>query len=149
MILIRTIAFVLVLLIAALPAMAGDVISSKDALARVESGTVTLIDVRSVEEWRQSGVPKGAKAISIHDPGGMTAFVAKVTAAVNGRKDRPVALICARGVRSTRAEWALGKAGFTKILNVREGTLGNWVDGPGWFAQKLPVEPYREERSTK
>jgi rhodanese-related sulfurtransferase len=148
-ILIRTIAFVLVLLIAALPAMAGDVISSKDALARVESGTVTLIDVRSVEEWRQSGVPKGAKAISIHDPGGMTAFVAKVTAAVNGRKDRPVALICARGVRSTRAEWALGKAGFTKILNVREGTLGNWVDGPGWFAQKLPVEPYREERSTK
>jgi len=144
-ILIRTIAFVLVLLIAALPAMAGDVISSKDALARVESGTVTLIDVRSVEEWRQSGVPKGAKAISIHDPGGMTAFVAKVTAAVNGRKDRPVALICARGVRSTRAEWALGKAGFTQILNVREGTLGNWIDGPGWFAQKLPIEPYKQE----
>lgn len=149
MILIRKFAVVLGLLFGALPAMAGDVISSKDARARVERGTVTLIDVRSVEEWRQSGIPKGAKAISIHDPGGMTAFVAKVTSAVNGRMDSPVALICARGVRSTRADWALGKAGFTKILNVREGTLGNWVDGPGWFAQKLPVEPYKQERSTK
>jgi rhodanese-related sulfurtransferase len=144
-ILIQTIAVVLGLLFAPLPVMAGDVISSKDALARVESRTVTLIDIRSVGEWRESGIPKGAKAITIHDPGGMTAFVAKVTAAVKNRKDRPIALICARGVRSTRAEWALGKAGFTQILNVREGTLGNWIDGPGWFAQKLPIEPYKQE----
>jgi rhodanese-related sulfurtransferase len=146
---IRKFAVVLVLLFAALPAKASDVISSADAFALVGKGDITLIDVRSVEEWRQSGIPKGAKAISIHDPGGMTAFVAKVTSAVNGRKDRPVALICARGVRSTRADWALGKAGFTKILNVREGTLGNWVDGPGWFARKLPIDPYKEARSTK
>ena len=149
MILIRKFAVVLGLLFVALPAIAGDVISSKDALAGVESGAVTLIDVRSIEEWRQSGIPKGGKAISIHDPGGMTAFVAKVTAAVKNRKDQPIALICARGVRSTRAEWALGKAGFTKILNVREGTLGNFIDGPGWFAQKLPVERYTEAGGKK
>ena len=140
---------VAVLLLAALPAMADDVISSREALARVEKGEITLIDVRSVDEWRKSGIPRGAKAISLHDPDGMAGFVAKVTTALKGQKDQPIALICARGVRSTRAEWALGRAGFKRILNVREGTLGNRIDGPGWFAQNLPVEVYPEDGSKK
>ena len=31
-------------------------------------------------------------------------------------------------------------AGFTNILNVREGMLGNPLDGPGWLDRELPVE---------
>tara|TARA_R110000787_G_scaffold38793_27_gene97571 strand:+ start:917 stop:1375 length:459 start_codon:yes stop_codon:yes gene_type:complete len=128
--------------VVAWPAFASEVITAPEALSRMAKGEITLIDVRSVDEWRDSGIPKGAKPISIHDPGGMDAFVARIAAAVKGDRTRPVALICARGVRSTRADWALSEAGFTNILNVREGTLGNWFDGPGWFDRKLPVEPY-------
>ena len=125
----------------AAPAAAAEIIDSKAALAGVSAGEMTLIDVRSPKEWRETGIPKGAKAVTIHGPDGMAGFVANAARTVNGKKDQPIALICARGWRSHRAANALREAGFTKIINVREGMLGNPFDGPGWLDRKLPVEP--------
>lgn len=122
-------------------ALASDVIDSGAALAAVQAGNLTLMDVRSPAEWRETGVPKGALAITIHGPDGMDGFVANATRAVQGNKDHPIALICARGWRSWRAAGALREAGFTQIINVREGMLGNPFDGPGWLDRKLPTEP--------
>jgi rhodanese-related sulfurtransferase len=101
---------------------------------------MTLIDVRSPQEWRETGVPEGAWTVTIHGPQGMAGFVADATKVVGGKKDQPIALICARGWRSWRAGNALRDAGFTNIINVREGMLGNPLDGPGWLDRKLPVE---------
>ena len=115
-------------------------IDSTKALAGVKAGEMTLMDVRSPAEWRETGVPQGAKTVTIHDPNGMAGFVAAATRAVNGQKNKPIALICARGSRSSRAERALRTAGFSNIFNVREGMLGNSIDGPGWLHRKLPVE---------
>ncbi|MBT5047595.1 MAG: rhodanese-like domain-containing protein [Rhodospirillaceae bacterium] len=123
------------------PAWAGDIIDSKAALARIKTGEMTLMDIRSPQEWRQTGLPKGAMAITMHGPGGMAGFVANATKAVKGRKNQPIALICARGWRSWRAANALRSAGFTEVINVREGMLGNPLDGPGWLDRKLPTEP--------
>jgi rhodanese-related sulfurtransferase len=135
-------AVLLGLMVAAAPATAaaGSVIDSPKALDRVTAGQMTLIDVRSPAEWRETGVPRGAKTVTIHDPAGMTGFVAAAMRVVNGKKDQPIALICARGWRSYRAANALREAGFTNIHNVREGMLGNPLDGPGWLDRKLPVE---------
>ncbi|MDA1325262.1 MAG: rhodanese-like domain-containing protein [Proteobacteria bacterium] len=130
----------LLFLIAPATAYAGSVIDSTKALAGVKAGEMTLIDVRSPEEWRETGVPEGAKAVTIHGPKGMAGFVADATRAVGGKKDQPIALICARGWRSWRAGNALRDAGFTNVINVREGMLGNPLDGPGWLDRKLPVE---------
>lgn len=134
-------AAIVVMLAMSAPAIAADVIDSKAALAGVSAGEMVLMDVRSPQEWRETGLPKGAKAVTIHGPDGMKGFVADATRAVKGRKDQPIALICARGWRSYRAANALREAGFTKIINVREGMLGNPFDGPGWLDRKLPVEP--------
>ena len=135
-------ALLLAFWLAVAPGIAGadTVIDSAMALAGVKAGEMTLIDVRSPDEWRKTGVPQGAKTVTIHDPDGMAGFVAAATRAVNGKKDRRIALICARGLRSYRAANALRDAGFTNILNVREGMLGNPLDGPGWLDRKLPVE---------
>ena len=121
-------------------ASAVSVIDSPKALAGAKAGEMTLIDVRHPEEWRETGVPQGAKTVTIHNPDGMAGFVAAAAQAVGGKKDRAIALICARGWRSHRAANALRDAGFTNILNVREGMLGNPLDGPGWLDRKLPVE---------
>ena len=56
--------------------------------------------------------------------------------------DRPIALICARGNRSTHAQRILRNAGFTRVYNIREGMFGS-RDGPGWLSQTLPTEPCR------
>ncbi len=121
-------------------ASTSSLIDSTKALAGVKAGEMTLFDVRSPAEWRETGVPQGAKTVTIHDPEGMAGFVMAATRAVNGHKDKPIALICARGSRSSRAERALRAAGFSNIFNVREGMLGNSIDGPGWLHRKLPVE---------
>jgi len=136
------IAVLLAILVALAPGIAGagSIIDSTEALARAKAGDVTLMDVRSPEEWRETGIPQGASPITIHGPGGMAGFVVAATRAVGGKKDQPIALICARGWRSHRVANALHDAGFTNVINVREGMLGNPLDGPGWLDRKLPVE---------
>ena len=124
-------------------ANAGFLIDSATALAGVRAGGIILLDVRSPGEWRRTGVPLGAKTVTIHDPNGMAGFVAAVSRIVGGRKDQPIALICARGGRSSRAMDVLRAAGFSNLSNLREGMLGNATDGPGWLGRKLPVEKFR------
>lgn len=124
---------------AALAALDSRNISGADALARSQRGEVTIVDVRSPQEWQQTGVPAGARPITIHNPQGLEGFVQAMTRSVNGRLDTPVALICARGNRSTRALSALQAAGFTQVLNIKEGMLGS-ANGAGWLAQDLPLD---------
>ena len=136
------IAVLLTILVVLAPGIAGagSIIDSIEALARAKAGEVTLMDVRHPDEWRETGIPQGANTITIHGPDGMAGFVVAATRAVRGKKDQPIALICARGWRSYRAANALRDAGFTNIINVREGMLGNPLDGPGWLDRKLPVD---------
>jgi rhodanese-related sulfurtransferase len=119
-----------------------EVISAADALSLARSGDILLIDVRSSGEWRQTGVPAGARQVTIHDPNGLRGFLDSIKAEVGNDLNTRIALICARGNRSTIAQRVLTEAGFTNVLNVREGMFGS-ADGPGWLAQKLPVDDCR------
>ena len=129
-----------------LPGVSGgeeiQVISAEKALRLARSGDILLIDVRSSEEWRQTGVPAGARQVTIHDPNGLPGFLDSVRTEVGNDLNTRIAVICARGNRSTLAQQVLTEAGFTNVLNVREGMFGS-ADGPGWLAQKLPVDDCR------
>ena len=116
------------------------VMTPEEANMRAEAGELVLIDVRSPQEWRQTGVPRGARRVTIHDPGGLKGFVDAMAAAVDGDLKKPIAVICARGNRSTAAQKVLGEAGFTRVFNIREGFIGGPY-GPGWVKRGLPVEP--------
>lgn len=95
---------------------------------------VKLIDIRRPSEWRQTGVGRGAHKISMHQSG----FVARLDALVNGDRNQPVALICARGHRSLNMKAKLNALGFTNVTNVAEGMLGSRA-GPGWLKRNLPL----------
>jgi rhodanese-related sulfurtransferase len=95
--------------------------------------------VRSPKEWRQTGVAKGAHQVTIHDPGGLPGFVEAMKAELGGEFGKPIAVICASGNRSTLAQRLLNQAGFTTVLNIKEGMLGG-PNGPGWLNRGLPVE---------
>lgn len=135
---------VLVILLApaALSAAEKGILSALDAQSRMTAGEILLVDVRSPQEWRQTGVPEGARQVTIHDPKGLPGFVAAMIAEVDGDLDAPVAMICARGNRSTVAQDALRQAGFTQVMNVREGMSGS-AAGPGWLQRQLPTETCR------
>ncbi len=115
------------------------VIKADAAARRAAAGEILVIDVRSPQEWRQTGVAKGARRVTIHDPGGLAGFVEAMKAALGGDLGKPIAVICATGNRSTLAQRLLAKAGFTRVLNIKEGMLGGRY-GRGWLPRGLPVE---------
>lgn len=130
----------LIILLTAPRTQAGEpIISAQEALRQSNTGALLVIDVRSPGEWRQTGVPAGANAITIHDPAGMGAFLDNVMKAVDGNKNARIALICAHGNRSHQTQQFLSRRGFTQVLDVSEGMLGRNV-ALGWLARNLPIE---------
>lgn len=112
----------------------GGVLSPSDAHAKAVAGEITLIDIRRPDEWAETGSGEGAHRIDLRD----LDFAERVQTAAGGDLTAPIALICARGVRSARTSNQLIAAGFTNIIDVPEGMLGS-AAGPGWLARGLPV----------
>lgn len=111
-------------------------IAPEAALARVQDKSLILVDIRRPEEWALTGVAVGAVALDMRDDG----FLAALDHLAGGDRTAPIALICARGVRSRKLAARLTEAGFTAVLDVSEGMLGSDA-GPGWIARGLPVAP--------
>ena len=115
-------------------------VTADSAYAHAHAGKLTLIDIRSPEEWRRSGVPAGALMISMHAPGGEAAFAKSILRAVGGDKSKPIAVICAVGVRSRWAQRFLARQGHTSVQDVSEGMFGRGKHLPGWIRRGLPIE---------
>ncbi|MFK7837744.1 MAG: rhodanese-like domain-containing protein [Sulfitobacter sp.] len=98
------------------------------------TGKLVLVDIRRPDEWTRTGVGAGATPIDMRSDD----FIQSLLMHTEGRRNVPVALICARGVRSARLSAQLADAGFTQIIDVPEGMLGSGA-GPGWLARGLPV----------
>ena len=109
-------------------------LSVKDAQQQAEAGAIYLIDIRLPDEWERTGIAASAIPLDMRrdDFEGVLRHVFTQTG------DRPVALICARGVRSDRMNTRLKDAGFAQILDVPEGMLGSGA-GPGYIEQGLPL----------
>ena len=108
--------------------------SVSKAFEALQSDLIRMIDVRSREEWTQTGVAENAWAISLHED----RFPERLFAARALAEDRLVALICATGGRSGSVMRGLRKAGYRDFIDVSEGMLGS-AHGPGWIAVGLPV----------
>lgn len=102
---------------------------------RATSGEILLIDIRRPDEWVATGSPAPAHRLDMRRED----FTDALLALTGGATDAPVALICARGVRSSRLTNQLIAAGFTNIIDVPEGMLGSGA-GPGWLNEGLPVD---------
>jgi rhodanese-related sulfurtransferase len=132
--------FCLALLASASQAAFAQEMSAPDAYAAVKDGKITLIDIRTPPEWRQTGVAPGAARINMIHPQGAAGFLNEVLAKVGGDKTAPIALICRTGNRTSQVQRFLQGQGFTQVINVGEGMAGSRF-GPGWLARKLPVDP--------
>lgn len=125
----------------AMPALGAEdmIISPKEAHRRAAAGEVVLVDIRTKGEWQETGVGESAHAISMRDRD----FLDKVDALTGGDKAHGVALICATGVRSAWLRDRLEQNGYSNVIDVSQGMLGN-RRGKGWIAQGLPVRSYTE-----
>jgi rhodanese-related sulfurtransferase len=110
-------------------------IAADQAFEQARQGELIIVDVRTPGEWRQSGVAEGAVPLDLRDP----EFGSKLQALRRQNPDTPLAMICARGNRSTMVADRLMALGVTDVRNVSEGMFGS-SSGPGWLGRGLPVE---------
>src|SRR5690606_35515362 len=122
------------------PSGADVILTAAEADRMSRDGEAVLVDIRGPDEWRRTGVAASAATVSIHEPD----FLRKLDEATGGDRDRPVALICATGGRSSAILPQLRQIGFSRVMDVAEGMIGGQA-GPGWIAAGLPLKPYREE----
>lgn len=113
-------------------------LSVEDAYELAQVGAITLVDIRRPDEWASTGVGDGAEPIDMRRKDFLTAL----DGLVGGDRSKPIAVMCARGVRSKWLSAQLYNAGFTQILDVPEGMLGSKA-GPGWVRTGLPTRKVR------
>lgn len=104
--------------------------------ARTLAGDLVLIDVRRPDEWIETGMADLALGLDMR----RADFIEVMARNCDGNRAQPVALICARGVRSAVVSQTLMAAGFSRVFDVPEGMLGS-AAGPGWIARGLPIRP--------
>lgn len=89
------------------------------ALGTAAGSTVTILDVRTAEEYSQGHV-RGAVNIPVDDIEARQAELAPF-------KDGPVIVYCRTGPRALRAIAALRALGFTDVAHL-EGGMAAWVE---------------------
>jgi len=128
----------LVFVLGAIGARAEPDISAPQALERSRQGNILIIDIRTPEEWRETGVIPGARRVDFYR--GPQALLKSVLEMAGGDRNAPLALVCHSGSRSIQAQKFLQAQGFTQVYNLKEG-IGGSAAGPGWLSRRLPLEP--------
>ena len=105
--------------------MSQPTIAPAEASAALLSGQGTLVDVRTPAEFEEVHA-EGAQLVSLD------VLDSAAVEAVRGRHPGPVYLLCASGIRATKAAGILQAAGLTDALVVAGGTNA-------WVAAGLPV----------
>jgi rhodanese-related sulfurtransferase len=107
-----------------------------EAHAKAKAGEAVMVDIRRPDEWLSTGVPEGAHLLEMADPD----FLNKINDLVGGDKSRPIALFCRTATRTRTVQAALRQMGYTHVVNVEGGLIGNPAD-PGWQRRGLPLHP--------
>ena len=115
------------------------ILSAPEAQDRISSGEMVVLDIRSPEEWKETGVAEGAWPVSMHRPD----FGQQLQAILAKYEPGQIGLICATGGRTAHVTSILKQNGVEGITDVSEGMMGN-PSGPGWIARGMPVVSVEE-----
>jgi rhodanese-related sulfurtransferase len=135
-------AFLLLAALCSLPALAEaqaplPSLSVREAHEAAKAGKLVLVDIRTPEEWTDTGVPEGAIKLDMTG----SAFEVRLAALKLDHPGKPIALICRTGNRTSTVQKKLAGRGWKELVDVRGGLLGNPRD-KGWLAEGLPVTNY-------
>ena len=112
-------------------------LTADEAHQHATAQEILLIDIRRPDEWDLTGIGQGAVPLDMRRDD----FTSALRELAGDELGRPIALICARGVRSSHQSAQMIEAGFMQIIDIPEGMLGSG-SGPGWLARGLPIYPY-------
>jgi rhodanese-related sulfurtransferase len=123
------------ILMTTVSANAAQTMTAPQALSAVESGQMVLLDIRSPEEWRETGIAAIATPLTMHNQEFLNGFQKIVEA----NPDKEIGIICATGGRTQWLQAELAKRGLKPVIDISEGMMGSKA-GPGWIARKLGMK---------
>lgn len=109
--------------------------TAPEAQKAAQAKEIVLLDIRTPQEWQETGIATTAHPVSMHQRG----FLEKLDKLIGGDKSKNIALICATGARSAYIQKELQKRGYSNVISVAEGMLGG-PNGKGWIPRGLPVK---------
>ena len=125
----RSISLCAALLVAATSLRAEIVYVDGPGLQQLLAAGVAVIDIRTPEEWSETGTIEGSHLLTLFGANGdhdIDAWLRMLDAVAGA--GQPVALICHGGKRSAKAARLLdGQPGERRVYNVRHGIAG-WID---------------------
>lgn len=98
------------------------------ALQRLLERGVPVIDIRTPEEWRETGIIEGSHLLTFFDAQGRYDFRAWLSElATIASRDEPLALICHSGGRSALVSQFLDtQLGYERVYDVSRG-IERWI----------------------
>ena len=108
-------------------------VSVQEAHQQAGDGKMVIVDIRTPEEWAETGTPKGAVKLDMTDK----EFPNRLAALQKQAGDKAVGIICRTANRTSYVQQVLSKHGF-KLINIRGGMAGN-PGNQGWVAAGLPI----------
>jgi rhodanese-related sulfurtransferase len=111
-----------------------NVIDADSAHQGATTGDIVLVDIRTPEEWLETGIGEGAIALDMRAQD----FVTSLVSLRQANPEKPIALICRTGNRSSYVIAELTRQGFPGLVDVSEGMAGG-RNGPGWLTRGLPI----------
>ncbi|MBP0481737.1 rhodanese-like domain-containing protein [Sagittula salina] len=112
------------------------VMDADTAFDAAKAGEIILVDIRTPDEWAETGVAEGAIGLDMTSED----FVASLARLRETNPATPIALICRTGNRTGFATQTLAKQGFPGLVDIKEGMAGG-RNGTGWLKRGLPTYP--------
>ena len=116
-----------------------------------ETSNASLIDVRSINEWINVGLPDllslNKKTYLIEWPLFITKlFLKDFKEKINltFKNDQVLIFICRSGYRSSIASQIACEVNFLRVYNVRDGYEGSNINEKGWLESNLPTNPLNQ-----
>ncbi len=118
----------------------------QEALNLYKSNNIIILDIRTANEWKTTGIIPNSILISMHDENFLERkdFVKELKKVLSGNDDKSFALICASGSRSKVVTDFLLKEGYKNISHIPDGILGKQNDG--WLFKGYPLLDYNNQK---
>ena len=106
---------------------------------------LAIIDIRTVREWKMTGVIPQSYLINMHteDFSENPDFLSEVELVLNKLKNKNIAFICASGARSEIVANYFIEKNYKNISHIPDGIVGK--ENNGWLYLGHPIKSYDEE----
>lgn len=121
------------LLLSACAAFAGELVNlTPGQLQAMQAQGALVVDVRTPEEWRKSGMIPGSRGLTYFDANGGYDRVGWLNQLkpLRNSPDQPVILVCRSGHRSAEVgKMMVNEAGYAKVYQLEKGVKGWSAEG--------------------